>query len=583
MLLRKRKIVLRIFPVLLVLSAACEQNSTDNSPEVIGQAIQRIPWAEFRDQFVESYFQFSPRAAVNAGRHEYDGQLRDIRPEAIMEATDWLDAQRAAALEYVFDELPGNSAFERDYLVAAVDRMLFELDVSGFTESNPVIYTRAIDPTVYLTREYAPLPTRMAAFTTHAENIPAYLTQMQGNLRAPLARPHVEVMETILGGMATFFADTVPGIFSDVIDDALQTRFASANVAAIDALNQTLAWLDEQEVDDDFALGEERFLAMLRMSEGVDVTLERLTAAGEADLQRNLAFLEDACEAYAPQASLRDCVTRTQANKPEGGPVEGARRQLSSLRQFLIDADIVSIPGTEEALVDEAPPYRRINFAYITIPGPYEDNLPSTYYIAPPDPAWSEQDQQDYLPGRKDLLYTSVHEVWPGHFLHFLHANRADSAFGRLFFTYSQVEGWAHYAEQLMFDAGLDDSDPESHIGQLMNALLRNVRYLSAIGLHTGDMTVDESRAMFEEVALTDYGNAIQQAVRGTYDPGYLNYTLGKLMINKLREDWTASRGGRSAWKEFHDTFLAYGGPPVPLIRAAMLGEGYAGDRALIP
>ena len=249
----------------------------------------------------------------------------------------------------------------------------------------------------------------------------------------------------------------------------------------------------------------------------------------------------------------------------------------------MIDADIVSIPGAEEALVDEAPPYRRINFAYITIPGPYEDNLPSTYYIAPPDPTWSEQDQQDYLPGRKDLLYTSVHEVWPGHFLHFLHANRADSAFGRLFFTYSQVEGWAHYAEQLMFDAGLDGSDPESHIGQLMNALLRNVRYLSAIGLHTGDMTVDESRAMFEEVALTDYGNAIQQAVRGTYDPGYLNYTLGKLMINKLRGDWTASRGGRSAWKEFHDTFLAYGGPPVPLIRTDMLGAGYAGDRALIP
>ena len=500
-----------------------------------------------------------------------------------MGAINWLNSQRGEALEYVFDELPGNSAFERDYLVAVVDRMLFELDVSGFTESNPVIYARAIDPTVYLTREYAPLPARMAAFTTHAENIPAYLTQMQSNLRAPLARPHVEVMETILGGMATFFADTVPDIFSDVADAALQTRFASANVAAIDALNQALVWLDEQDTDDDFALGEERFLTMLRMSEGVDVTLERLTAAGEADLQRNLVLLEGACEAYAPQASLRDCVTRTQANKPEGGPVEGARRQLSSLRQFLIDANIVSIPGTEEALVDEAPPYRRINFAYITIPGPYEDNLPSTYYIAPPDPTWSEQDQQDYLPGRKDLLYTSVHEVWPGHFLHFLHANRADSAFGRLFFTYSQVEGWAHYAEQLMFDAGLDDSDPESHIGQLMNALLRNVRYLSAIGLHTGDMTVDESRAMFEEVALTDYGNAIQQAVRGTYDPGYLNYTLGKLMINKLRGDWTASRGGRSAWKEFHDTFLAYGGPPVPLIRTDMLGEGYAGDRALIP
>ena len=568
--------------VLLAFTSACERTETTATPGA-EQAAPRIPWDDYRDQFVESYFRYFPRAAVNAGRHEYDGQIHDTRPEAVREVIDWLNAQRAAALEYLNDEVPGDSAFERAYLAAAVDRLLFSLDVSGFLEDNPVVYTRSIDPTVYLTREYAPLPTRMAAFTTHAENIPAFLAQMQRNLRTPLARPHVETVTRVLGGLATFFEDTVPGIFADITDTALQTRFAMANSAAIDALNGTLTWLGEQALDDDFALGEERFLAMLRMSEGVEITLEDLTAAGEADLQRNLTALETACESYAPGVSVRDCVARAQTNKPEGGPVEGAREQLTRLREFLIQADIVSIPGTEEALVDEAPPYRRINFAYITIPGPYEENLPSTYYIAPPDPTWSEEDQQNYLPGRKDLLYTSVHEVWPGHFLQFLHANRADSTFGRLFFTYSQVEGWAHYTEQLMFDAGLDDGDPESHIGQLMNALLRNVRYLSAIGLHTGGMTVDESRAMFEEVALADYGNAIQQAVRGTYDPGYLNYTLGKLMINKLRDDWTASRGGRSAWKAFHDGFLAYGGPPIPLIRADMLGEGYSGDPALIP
>ncbi|MDA2924579.1 DUF885 domain-containing protein [Acidobacteria bacterium AH-259-L09] len=305
--------------------------------------------------------------------------------------------------------------------------------------------------------------------------------------------------------------------------------------------------------------------------------------AGEADLERNLVLLRKACGAYAPQASLRDCVARTEALKPEGGPVEGAQQQLAGLKQFLIDEDIVSIPGTEEALVDEAPPYRRINFAYITIPGPYEENLPSIYYIAPPDAAWSEEDQEAYLPGRKNLLYVTVHEVWPGHFLQFLHGNRAESTFGRLFFTYSLVEGWGHYAEQLMFDAGLDDGDPESHIGQLTNALLRNVRYLSAIGLHTDNMTVEESRAMFQEVALQDYGNAIQQALRGTYDPGYLNYTLGKLMINKLREDWTADRGGHDAWKAFHDTFLSYGGPPILRIRTDMLGDDYNGDPALLP
>jgi len=263
--------------------------------------------------------------------------------------------------------------------------------------------------------------------------------------------------------------------------------------------------------------------------------------------------------------------------------VEGAREQLAGLKQFLLDEDIVSIPGTEDALVDEAPPHRRVNLAYIMIPGPFEQDLPSTYFIAPPDPAWSAEDQAAYLPGEKDLLYVSVHEVWPGHFLHFLHGKRSESVFGRLYYTYSTTEGWAHYAEQLMFDAGLDGGDPESHIGQLKNALLRNVRYLSAIGLHTGGMSVEDSRAMFEEMAFQDYGNAIQQAQRGTYDPGYLNYTLGKLMINKLREDWTATRGGRAAWKEFHDKFLSYGGPPIPMIRADMLGDDYEGDTRLLP
>jgi uncharacterized protein (DUF885 family) len=131
----------------------------------------------------------------------------------------------------------------------------------------------------------------------------------------------------------------------------------------------------------------------------------------------------------------------------------------------------------------------------------------------------------------------------------------------------------------MMWEAGLGNGDPETHIGQLLNALLRDVRFISAIGLHTKGMTVEESERMFRELAYQDPGNAEQQARRGTYDPGYLNYTMGKLMIMKLREDWTRTRGGREAWKEFHDKFLAYGGPPIPLVRRAMLGD----EGALFP
>jgi len=205
------------------------------------------------------------------------------------------------------------------------------------------------------------------------------------------------------------------------------------------------------------------------------------------------------------------------------------------------------------------------------------------YYIAPPNPEWSEEDQLAYIPGETDLYAITVHEVWPGHFLQFLHANRAENNIGQHFSTYTFTEGWAHYTEQMMVDAGLGDSDPEVRIGQLLNALLRNVRYISAIGLHAEGMSVDESQQLFEEKGFQDFGNAVQQANRGTFDPGYLNYTLGKLMINKLRSDWTTDRGGREAWGEFHDLFLSFGSPPIPLIRKQMLDDSYTGDAALLP
>jgi uncharacterized protein (DUF885 family) len=193
------------------------------------------------------------------------------------------------------------------------------------------------------------------------------------------------------------------------------------------------------------------------------------------------------------------------------------------------------------------------------------------YYIAPPDPSWTPQEQRDYLPGKADLLFTSVHEVWPGHFLQVLHSNRTESLVARLFVGYAFAEGWAHYTEEMMWEMGFGNGDPETHIGQLTNALLRNARYLSAIGLHARGMTVEESERLFREEAYADAGTARQQSTRGTYDPAYLNYTMGKLLIRQLRDDWTASRGGRKAWREFHDRFLTYGGPPIPMVREAMM------------
>jgi uncharacterized protein (DUF885 family) len=339
-------------------------------------------------------------------------------------------------------------------------------------------------------------------------------------------------------------------------------------------MKQLDQWLGEQEASStgDFALGEAAFSEMLAMTESVHLPLEQAEAIGREDLERNLEALGEACAEFASGAPIADCAARVQGHKPPEGPVEAARAQLGDLKQFVVRENLVSIPGTEEAQVAEAPPHMRWNAAYIDIPGPYESGLPSVYYIAPPNPDWSEQERRNYLPGQADLLFISVHEVWPGHFLQFLHSNRAATKFGQVFVGYAFAEGWAHYVEELVWEAGLGRGDPEIRIGQLLNALLRNVRYLSAIGLHTGRMTIEDSEHMFREQAFQDAGNARQQAARGAFDPAYLTYTLGKLMVRKLREDWTASRGGRNAWREFHDRFLSYGGPAIPLVRRAMLG-----------
>ena len=236
-------------------------------------------------------------------------------------------------------------------------------------------------------------------------------------------------------------------------------------------------------------------------------------------------------------------------------------------------AGVATIPGTEQALVAEAPPYNRANFAYIDIPGPYERDLPSIYYISPPDPSWTPQEQRDYMPGEADLA-VHVRARGVARPLPAVPARQPQSVDRRrLFVGYAYAEGWAHYAEEMMWEVGLGDGDAEAHIGQLTNALLRNVRFLSAIGLHTGGMTVAESEQMFREQAFNDTGNARQQAARGTFDPAYLNYTMGKLMIRKLRDDWTATRGGQAAWREFHDRFLSYGGPPIPLVRGRCWGS----------
>jgi len=533
-------------------------------------------WDRFVSGFVDTYFEANPLFAVYQGRHDFDGRFPDWSDAGLLTWTRRLHQARDSAVAFPIDSSDAPRGLEREYLLAVIDRDLFWEERADWPRRNPAWYADQIDPNVYLARPYAPLAERMRAYTRWARSLPNALAQMRVNLQTPMPRTYADIGRGRIGGMVSYLEQDVPMAFDSVRDSVTRRDFASANAAAVLALRDMDAWLatEQKRATTAFAIGPELFRDMLRSTEMVEVSLDSLEAKGRADLERNLAALKSACREFAPGLSLRKCMERMNAHKPAGGAVAAARQQLDTLEAFVRTADIVSVPGRERALVHGAPPYQRFNFAYIDIPGPYERNIPSIYYIAPPDSTWSPAEQAAYVPGVADQLFTSVHEVWPGHFLNFLHSNRAKSKFGQVFVGYAFAEGWAHYTEEMMWEAGLGNGDPETHIGQLSNALLRNVRFLSAIGLHTKGMTVEESERMFREQAFQDPGNSRQQAARGTYDPAYLNYTMGKLMIRRLREDWTRERGGQEAWKQFHDAFLSYGGPPIPLVRRAMLGSG---------
>ena len=550
----------------------------ETTPESDQSSEMTIAWGQFVDSFIEGYFKAHPAFAVGQGRHEYDGQLPDWSREGIENEIARLAALRLEAEGFGDDVLDDLARYQRDYLISRIDRDLFWLDKAGWPFKNPAFYfdwmADSLDPSPYVTLSYAPPAQRLEAVTRYLQNVPQAAEQIRANLATPMPRTYVELGIASFGGLADYFVGDLVKAFADVEDAALQEAFAAAREPAREAMQGLRTWLEgeRESATDDFALGPEMFRQMIRETEGVDIDLGELEAIGRADLARNTAALESACEAFAPGAGIRECFAKMADNKPAQGAVQAARDQLAGLKAHVVQQDLVSIPSGEECQVRESPPYARSNFAYINIPGPYEQGQPSIYFIAPPDPSWSEEVQRSYLPAEADLLFTSVHEVWPGHFLQFLHAKQSDWIFGRLFVGYGFAEGWAHYTEEMMWESGLDAGNAETHIGQLSNALLRNIRFLSTLGLHTQGMTVEDSQELFMEAGFQSEGTARQQAARGTYDPAYLNYTMGKLLIRRLREDWTKDRGGRSAWKEFHDAFLSYGGPPVPQVRAQMLG-----------
>ena len=541
------------------------------------EANSNLEFIKAADAWLDESFARRPSRAVELGLHEYDGMLPDVSETALTKEIQTLEEAKAKFEAFDPAALEPELQVERGIILQQIRADLFDLARRRQPWTNPMFYLGPLDLAPYISRDYAPLDQRAVAITRLANGTPQHLRNAMARLQADLPRTFVATALLQVRGTIDFVDNDVREATKGLTGQ-MQSNLDAGLAAMVAALKEYEAFLVERKktATDDFALGSELFVEMLRETQGFDVSLERLKELGQADLERNLKALEGATKALDSKKPLAKVIAKVTADKPPADGVLGeASNQAAAMRQFLIDKDLITIPSEDVAEVRPSPPYMRWNAAFLSSAGAFEKAaLPSFYYISPPDPSWPKKQQQAYIPGKTDLLFITIHEVWPGHFLHGLHVKTNRSRVVKSSWNYAMGEGWAHYAEEMMWDAGVSD-DPAVHVGQLQNALLRNVRYLSAIGLHTGEMTVEQSRKMFRDKAFQDEANASQQAVRGTFDPMYLSYTLGKLAILKLRDDvkakWKAD-GKTFSLKAFHDALLSYGAAPLPVIREAMLG-----------
>ena len=528
---------------------------------------------------LDQYLAARPNVAVELGLHAYDGKLPDFTADGLAKTVR--DTAASINTLELFDPagLTDIQRAERAALLTTLEEVRFRIEVLKEPTQNPMFYVGILDLTPYVSRDYAPLEQRAEAIIAFAEAVPAHLSAAKANLQSALPLPFIETALIQARGTAAFARTDVPAAMAELPAGLQKDRLLEALEGMATALDGYAGYLDEAKgrATADFALGPEVFARMLQTTQGIDVPLDQLEAVIRADLERNLAAMTEAAAKIAPKKSTQAVVDKVHADKPKPAKVLAeATEQSTRMKAFLREKQLVTIPSDDEAQVVPTPPFMRWNAAFLSSAGVFEtEPLPSFYYISPPDPSWPKAKQRAYVPDRADLLFITIHEVWPGHFLHSLHLRNVDSRVLKALWNYTTGEGWAHYTEEMMWDAGVSE-DPAVHVGQLQNALLRDVRSLCAIGMHTQGMTVEQCRQMFVEQAFQSEGNAEQEANRGTFDPMYLAYTTGKLVIKKMRADLEAkaeAEGEPFDPKAFHDALLSYGAAPLSAIRAGLVPD----------
>ena len=536
-------------------------------------------------QFLEDLYRRNPTEATSLGIHKYDDQLENYSKQAVGDAVASLRAFRDRVAATDATRLSASNQLDREQLLHAIDSRLITLDVVRPWAKDPDTYSSGLTYSAYIMikRNFAPAEERMRTLMAREKLMPAALAEARANLENP-PPIYTQIALEQIDGNRHFFEDAVASAFPGVKDPSLLAEFKQANDGVIAALAEYKTWLQADLVKRStgtFALGADTYRRKLAADEMIDVPLGDLLAIADRDLKKNQAAFAATARLIDPTRTPRQVLDGVEAAHPPAAKLlETTQAGLDAILRFMQEHHIVTVPNAAPVRVQETPPFMRsITTASMDIPGPFETVATEAYYsMTLPEPKLTPAQTNEFMAQWNYPLIAnvSVHEVWPGHYLQFLYGRNLPSDVRKVFGSNSNSEGWAHYCEQMVIDEGFHADDPRYRLSQIQDALLRDVRFIVGIRMHTGGMTVPQAEEFFVKEGYQPRPTARAESKRGTSDPTYGYYTMGKLMILKLREDYKALQAKTSAkysLQKFHDAFIALGRLPLPLVRKAMLGD----------
>lgn len=532
-------------------------------------------------QFVETEMQLSPERATQLGDHRFDDRVDDMSAQGIdaviRHAKKWIALFDADDARYLS---PANEA-DRELLLGHADGELLWTEQIRSYQREPETYLPTSAVNGLIKREFAPAEARMRSVSAREVAALKNLEVARTNLQPSLTpKVYVDIALQQMPATIGFFNNDVPLAFAKVADGPDKQAFAKANANLVAAIQDYAQWLKNDlmpKASGDYAIGAGAYRRMLNDADMVDMPLDQLEQVGVKELARLRDEFQKTAAEIDPKRSPAEVMDSLSREHPDSAHVlPTVAAGLASIRAYVIAHHIATVPSDVMPMVRETPPYMRATtFASMDSPGPFEKSPEAFFYVTLPDPSWpaAKKDQLLAFYSAPSISDTSVHEVFPGHYVQFLNNRHNPDVVRLIYGSGADVEGWAFYCEQMMLDEGLHDGDPKYRLAQLQMALMRACRYLVGIRMHTQGMKVDQAAKFFEDNGYQTPHNAMVEALRGTGDPGYLRYQLGKLMILKLREDVRKQQGAAFDLGTFHDAFLKQGAVPIKLIRRAMLGN----------